>query len=623
MNMVFCHQCMRKRSPDEVLCPVCGYEHGKNDVQMHALSPETILDGRFLLGNMQKQDQNCIYYSALDLQKDTVVRIKEYYPHGKTSRTGLTVAWSVSLDEVQKLLIEFQNQNKDSDLFLENGTIYCAEKMPAAEQKKPVKAEIVSVSVPVKQSNAITKANTTAVSKKTVRQKNTGKIKKNSCFGMVAAIVCVIVLILGWCGINHIRGNQAMEQERYADAIAAYKMDFLFSSKACAEAISMAGEEAFTSGDYAAAAEYFGELGADGETRRSDAIYEQAKQLIKEEKYEDAILILESIKSEERASALTGVAQLEIAKELYRDGKTEEAIKQAESVENTTQADVVAFLNLIYLNEANIRIGREDYKGAVSFYKKCQGDAEAEFNLSVLETLMNGNPYQAATVIAEQLDGSASSISRWEWQVIFENVISDLPEAKDLDVCLSRETAIALLKDPIDFNDESHAESFDIFLKGNYMIGATEIEGDRCFSVSSMEDLYSQCGTAPAGKILIVLQTHDFPDKNKAQMVSLGVMNLLPVEYRPVSLAEVEYIVLVSYNYSKTGKYTKGTTAVQENAKITVYRMPDKKSVANSGTLRGDRAPNSFYYYVTPPDWYSGGAPNVSSKLVGLLKKIM
>ena len=128
MKMAFCYQCMRKRPLDETVCPACGYTHGSEKAMPHTLKPETILDGRYLLGNVQKQDHNCIFYSALDLQTESVVSIKENFPQGKTIRKGMEVIWSVSIDQVQELLVAFQNQNKSSELFLENGTIYSVEK---------------------------------------------------------------------------------------------------------------------------------------------------------------------------------------------------------------------------------------------------------------------------------------------------------------------------------------------------------------------------------------------------------------------------------------------------------------------------------------------------------------
>lgn len=631
MNMIFCHQCMRQRPKDEQFCPVCGYVHGTSNRIGYVLPPELILDGRYLLGNMQKQAHDCIYYSALDLQSENVVQVVEYFPQGKASRTGTSVVWTIPIEDVQNLLIGFQKQNSNTYLFLENGTIYSVQNIQSVAEITPANAAliisdkktVVDVSDQLLDNLSTEKArqkNAAGKSGKSTGTKRKPKLRKHK---KALVGIAMILLLLGWCGVNHLRGNQAMKSEDYPKAVSAYSADFLFGKKSHIEALRLAGEECFENENYVAAADYFSQMGSEGETRWSDAIYEQALLLIREEKYEEAITVLENIASEVRAAEQKGVAQLEIAKELYRSDKTDEAIALAKSIENTTHADVTAFLNNIYLNEANILVSRKEYQKAIDTYKKCQGNAEADFYLSVFDDLYNGNPYRAASAIMEQQNKEISNRPVSDWLTIFRNIIHNLPNKEDLEACLNQKAAIRLLEKPNDFFAESFYQKFDIIFDGINMIDCKEISGDENISVNSLEDLYARCGSNPAGKILIVVQTHDFPDKNASQMISFGAMDLLPAEYHPSSLSEVEYLVLIDYNYNRTGSYTKGTKAARETAKITIYHMPDKKSVAASNTLYGGNAPNSFYYYGSPPAWKSGGAPNISEKLVELLKKIM
>ena len=635
MNMIFCHQCMRKRPKDEQICPVCGYVHGVPNVIVNVLPPESILDGRYLLGNMQKQDHECIYYSALDLQNENTVRIVEYFPPKKASRSGTAVLWSVPIEDVQNLLIGFQKQNSNTDLFLENGTIYSVQRF----QSEQSVAEIAppSAALTVQDKKAFVEVSDQLIGSPSAghapKKKMSGKSRNNTGAkkrtkhrkGRKALVVIAVILLLllGWCGGNHLRGNQAMEQKDYVTAISAYRADFLFGRKLHTEALRLAGEECFENEDYAAAAEYFSQMGSAGEARWSEAIYEQALLLIRDQKYQDAITVLEKIASEDRAAEQKGLAQLKIAEELYRSGKTDEAIAQAKSIENTTYADVIAFLNNVYLNEAKIYINRKEYDKAIEEYKKCQGNAEAEFCLSIFDDLNGGEPYRAATAIIGQQNKQISRHSKADWLVIFKSIIEDLPQKRELETRLNQKAAIRLLENPVDFFAESYYQKFDTIFDDIDMIDCTAIPKDENITVRSLEELYKNCGTNPAGKILIVVQTHDFPDKKATVMISFGAMELLPAEYHPASLAEVEHVVLIDYNYSRSGSYTKGTKAVRENAKITIYHMPDQKAVSSSNTLQGGYAPGSFYYYGSPPAWKSGGAPNVSTKLVELLKKIM
>lgn len=635
MNMIFCHQCMRKRPKDEQICPICGYVHGAPNVVGYVLPPETILDGRYLLGNMQKQDHDCISYSALDLQSENAVRIVEYFPRKKASRSGTAVLWSVPIEDAQNLLIGFQKQNSNTDLFLENGTIYSVQSFHSEQSVAEIAPPSAALTVPDKKAfvevsdQLIDSPSAGHASKKKTAGKsgNSTGAKKRTKHSQgrkaLATIAVILLLLLGWCGGNHLRGNQAMEQKDYVKAISAYRADFLFGKMLRTEALRLAGEECFENEDYAAAAEYFSQMGSAGEARWSDAIYEQAMLLIRDQKYQDAITVLEKIASEDRAAEQKGLAQLKIAEELYRSGKTDEAIAQAKSIENTTYADVIAFLNNVYLNEAKIYINRKEYDKAIEEYKKCQGNAEAEFYLSVFDDLYGEDPYSAATAIIEQQDKKISSYSKSDWLLIFRRIIQTLPTKKNLEARLNQKAAIRLLENPIDFFSESYSQEFDTIFNDIDMIDCTAIPQDENITVRSLEELYKNCGTNPAGKILIVVQTHDFPDKNATAMISFGAMELLPAEYHPASLAEVEHVVLIDYNYSRSGSYTKGTKAVRENAKITIYHMPDLKAIASSNTLQGGYAPGSFYYYGSPPAWKSGGAPNVSAKLVEMLKKIM
>ena len=223
MNMIFCHQCMRKRPKDEQICPVCGYVHGVPNIIVNVLPPESILDGRYLLGNMQKQDPECIYYSALDLQTENTVRIVEYFPPKKASRSGTAVLWSVPIEDVQNLLIGFQKQNSNTDLFLENGTIYSVQRF----QSEQSVAEIAppSAALTVQDKKAFVEVSDQLIGSPSAghapKKKMSGKSRNNTGAkkrtkhrkGRKALVVIAVILLLllGWCGGNHLRGNNGAE----------------------------------------------------------------------------------------------------------------------------------------------------------------------------------------------------------------------------------------------------------------------------------------------------------------------------------------------------------------------------------------------------------------------------
>ena len=79
------------------VCPECGRAYGRANAESFALKPGTILDGKYLVGEMLGQGGFGITYIGFDLLLEQKVAIKEYYPMstGMVSRDGhSTVVWS-------------------------------------------------------------------------------------------------------------------------------------------------------------------------------------------------------------------------------------------------------------------------------------------------------------------------------------------------------------------------------------------------------------------------------------------------------------------------------------------------------------------------------------------------
>lgn len=646
MMEFFCMQCMRRRPQQEVYCPACGYKHDNKQMLPHALAPEWILDGRYLIGNVQNQDQKHIYYTARDLRDEKVIRIMELFPKDMVIRDGELVIWSVPQAAAQKRMEEYLAQNSGKKMFLDNGTIYCVDRAPVpvteereTEETEPAGNDLVEipddlVHIPTSFSNVVVETLSEPNHKSGEKATKT-KFGDNRKFPkFIITVICILTLILGWCGIQHLRGDQAMENREYDTAIFAYGMDFLFGSKKHTEAIRMAGEAAYDRKEYASAADYFESLGEAGSDRWSDSIYALGEQLIDSEKYDEAISALERISSEKRAEEQIGVAMLKKAESLYRGGKSDEAIKLAKSIKNTDKADVVSFLNNVYFNMAEIFITEQNYQGAINAYRQCKDMPVASFHLDVLEQIQNGNPYQAATEVISHLDDGSTAFSRNVWLNVFNGMLEMDSVPAKIEEHLPKKAAIALLAQPIDFHSEEHQKKISQKLEKKYgfgdsrmqdssMIGQYKLEADSYYRIDSLENFYKRCGTDPAGKILIIVQSVNFPDKEKRQSVSFGLTELLPAEYQPASLAEVEYVVLIKYDYVRTGTYTGGSASLRENVRVYAYRMPDQRQVAVSGSTYAEDASNTVYYVGTMPAWFSGGMPNAAKELIAVLKKIM
>ena len=97
MEIRRCMKCMHALAAGETVCPECGRPYGSVKAESFALKPGTILDGKYLVGEMLGQGGFGITYIGFDLLLEQKIAIKEYFPMstGMVSREGCsTVVWS-------------------------------------------------------------------------------------------------------------------------------------------------------------------------------------------------------------------------------------------------------------------------------------------------------------------------------------------------------------------------------------------------------------------------------------------------------------------------------------------------------------------------------------------------
>lgn len=137
---LLCLGCMREK-PSGGACPYCHFDLSHYEHMEHRLSPQTILNGKYILGKALGEGGFGITYIGLDLNLQITVAIKEYFPSGIVSRnvTGSDTVSVLSKGREyyqkgkERFLLEAQTLARFhdkpgivsvKDFFEENGTAY-------------------------------------------------------------------------------------------------------------------------------------------------------------------------------------------------------------------------------------------------------------------------------------------------------------------------------------------------------------------------------------------------------------------------------------------------------------------------------------------------------------------
>ncbi len=139
-----CPACMNEYTgkggfPEE--CPFCGYGYFDSN-GYDVLPPRTILNGKYILGRLLKQEHREVLYLAYDLNLEVKIHIRELFPsaivcRGQNGRTVM-VKSETDIHEFENMQSEFLEAAKRSvkgatlsgdevklrEVFRENGTVY-------------------------------------------------------------------------------------------------------------------------------------------------------------------------------------------------------------------------------------------------------------------------------------------------------------------------------------------------------------------------------------------------------------------------------------------------------------------------------------------------------------------
>ena len=88
-----CMRCMGEKQAAGDVCPHCGRRPSEYVMQPHVLPPFTILNGKYLVGEMLGAGGFGISYIALDMGLERRVAIKEFYLRGRSTGTTVRRQW--------------------------------------------------------------------------------------------------------------------------------------------------------------------------------------------------------------------------------------------------------------------------------------------------------------------------------------------------------------------------------------------------------------------------------------------------------------------------------------------------------------------------------------------------
>ncbi len=392
------------------------------------------------------------------------------------------------------------------------------------------------------------------------------------------------------------------------------------------------GDKAFAAKQYSEAAAYYEKAEEKGRELWSEACYREGKLLIQNGKPNEAIKCLKRIENETRAKQQIGLAQFMIAQDQASAGQYELAIRTAKDIQDGSLVDVPAFLEETYYKNALYQFSIGQLSSAMDNFRQCSHNEKASLSATILEKLLDEKDLlQAARLVAEAAKSESTDIAPDAWKDV---ILSLLPEYsdEDLDRDLGIETTKAVFAEPITF-DQCKELLKDNVPKGEFY-GSFSDQDKEYFRLKSLDALYQgdygALGTQPSGKCLIVVCRTNVRDRTNADntaetkndyAVSMDLMRCLPPELFPTSLSEVEYIVLLVYSHTFYGYYTLLTEALQENGQVEVYQLPNKNRIFTTPNVKGDLPPQSFSYYI-PPQYKSGGAPDLSGSLTTALIRI-
>lgn len=285
------------------------------------------------------------------------------------------------------------------------------------------------------------------------------------------------------------------------------------------------------------------------------------------------------------------------------------------------------------LNNNNLQRAIECFEAQENEQAKCYSE--------ILKLVRTEDYYEAAKLAAEAAELYPETYALRNWNNLFRSLIdySSMDNGMVFDEWLYQEAVIGWLDEYTDtlFEtidakalDEDHLTEF--FCK-NYVGPLEDSNTYQC--VDSLEGLKSKCGSNPQGKVLVLRQQYDYPDRKAYCAVDKMLMRYMPPEMMPPSLDQVQYLLVYTYdnkliregNFRQTFGYADGSSHSRDfeadilRIDVTVELIDlSSGSVKYSKTAEGSSKPDTFY--GSGDGWYCGESGKFGNRILEALKKV-
>lgn len=493
---------------------------------------------------------------------------------------------------------------------------------------------------------------------------NTKPKKEINLLAVIGAVLVVVILVAGvfiWCGHNGKMAEKALAGKDFDAALAYCEKDFISGSKRIPQIRYEQACELYNTGEYAAAADLFLELGATADWE--DARYMQGQMLVQQGKTREAMEIFETLGEKGLDMWLETTCLL--AYELYHDGDVNGAIAMLEPLkehavidEALTTLKVRAMRDAAYEDDAdtveryaaelgskiNLKhkdynyinyilgvadLSRKDYGAAIAHFEMCTDSPEKDY-AQVFRLLQSKKPEDAAKLVNSLKGATLPHKLDSSWIKLFREFIGGDPE-KDMEAWLTDIAVQKLLSYDTEYVMQNTYMQFgDLsFMDAEEYIGPIT-EGEKAWVVSDPDALRAKCGTDPKGKVLILRKQYSQPKGEAYYAVDRWLMGYLYADLFPSSLSEVEYILTVTYDYANAGSYIRTTTFGSETTKeyvtflrtkamVELVHLTDNKTVHKSQWIQGGNAPSA---YSGRDSWISGTMPEPADQIIAAIEKL-